>query len=77
MATSNRANPTLRKLGEAEAAFRRLEEALAGVGVVLPSLRVDLGSCTGISGPLLELGGCNLATAERLAEALTDRPGER
>ncbi len=43
---------------------------------MLPSLRVDLASCAdrSLRGPLLELGGCNLATAEKLVEALGGKP---
>jgi hypothetical protein len=52
-----------------------LKEALVGVGVVLPSLRVD--PVTGASDEpfaLVELGRCNVRTAERLASVLR---GER
>ncbi|WP_405584525.1 hypothetical protein [Streptomyces sp. NBC_01092] len=52
-----------------------LREALAGVGLVLPSLRVD--PVTGASKEpfaLVELGRCNVRTAERLAAALRGRP---
>ncbi|MFI5676557.1 hypothetical protein [Streptomyces cellulosae] len=52
-----------------------LREALVGVGVVLPSLRVD--PVTGASDEpfaLVELGRCNVRTAERLASVLR---GER
>ncbi|MGY1438947.1 hypothetical protein [Streptomyces reniochalinae] len=64
------------RLREAEETYERLRRALAEAGVVLPSLRVDLASCADrvLRGPLLELGGCNLATAERLAGALAGQP---
>lgn len=56
---------------EAEEAVERLREGLAGVGVTLPSLRVDPVSSAG-SGPgvLIELGRCNLDTVRRLSGVL-------
>ncbi|MET9857770.1 hypothetical protein ABZY93_00375 [Streptomyces smyrnaeus] len=72
MAQSRHENPTLAKLREAEETCERLRVALVEADIVLPSLRVDLASCADstLRGPLLELGGCNLATAEKLAKAL-------
>ncbi|NSC24668.1 hypothetical protein FM076_27330 [Streptomyces albus subsp. chlorinus] len=69
---SRRAAATLGKLREADEVCERLRTALAGAGIVLPSLRVDLASCVGAGRrePLIELGGCRLETAERLAEVL-------
>ncbi|MFF6997461.1 hypothetical protein ACFY93_21225 [Streptomyces sp. NPDC008313] len=63
-----------------EEAVARLREALAGVGVVLPSLRVD--PVTGASDEpyaLVALGRCNVRTAARLAAVLraTDAGRER
>nr|WP_217237074.1 hypothetical protein [Streptomyces sp. AC555_RSS877] len=52
-----------------------LRKALVGVGIILPSLRVD--PVTGASDEpfaLVELGRCNVRTAERLASVLR---GER
>jgi hypothetical protein len=52
-----------------------LRQALTGVGVVLPSLAVD--PLTGAGDepfPLVDLGRCNVRTAERLASVLR---GER
>ncbi|WP_307680112.1 hypothetical protein [Streptomyces sp. V4I2] len=52
-----------------------VREALVGVGIVLPSLRID--PVTGASDEpfaLVELGRCNVRTAERLASVLR---GER
>ena len=47
-------------------------EALTTVGIVLPSLSVDLVSCTSFDRPrpLVELGRCGLSTAHALAAAL-------
>ncbi|WP_241265561.1 hypothetical protein [Streptomyces boncukensis] len=61
------------KLREAEDAYRRLRTALGEADVLLPSLRVDLSSCADhLTEPLLDLGRCNLATAERLIAALAE-----
>ncbi len=52
-----------------------VREALVGVGIILPSLRID--PVTGASDEpfaLVELGRCNVRTAERLASVLR---GER
>lgn len=48
-----------------------LQEALTAAGVTLPSLGIDLASCTSLIDPrpLVELGRCNLDTAQALAEA--------
>ncbi len=44
------------------------------MGVVLPSLGLDLVTVAGdVPCPLVELGRCNLDTAERLAAALEAR----
>ncbi|MFI6936753.1 hypothetical protein [Streptomyces sp. NPDC050287] len=62
-------------LRSTEDIVRSVREALVGVGVVLPSLRVD--PVTGASDEpfaLVELGRCNVRTAERLASVLR---GER
>ncbi|MFG3047463.1 hypothetical protein ACGFZR_21340 [Streptomyces sp. NPDC048241] len=58
----------------ADEAVERLRTALRGVGIVLPSLRVD--PVTGVYGgrnTLVDLGSCNLDVASRLAAALTER----
>ncbi|KOG33980.1 hypothetical protein AQJ84_19080 [Streptomyces resistomycificus] len=60
---------------QTEEVVEQLREALVGVGLVLPSLRVD--PVTGASDEpfaLVELGRCNVRTAERLASVLR---GER
>ncbi|MBT2396445.1 hypothetical protein [Streptomyces sp. ISL-100] len=54
-------------------AVQDLKQALAGLGITLPSLGIDLASCavtTLTPRPLVELGRCNLATARRLTAAL-------
>ncbi|MFM9699236.1 hypothetical protein [Streptomyces europaeiscabiei] len=54
-----------------EEAVEQLDQALRGVGIVLPSLRVD--PVTGASElpyPLVELGCCNLQVAADLAAVL-------
>ncbi|TDC77454.1 hypothetical protein [Streptomyces hainanensis] len=50
-------------------AVQELSDALAGAGIVLPSLAVDLVSCTSVFHirPLVELGRCDVDTARRLA----------
>ncbi|MCX4550085.1 hypothetical protein OG204_16210 [Streptomyces sp. NBC_01387] len=60
-------------LKAAEDAVDQLRAGFAGVGVVLPSLRVDLLSYASSDPfPLVELGRCNLDTALRLADALRE-----
>lgn len=56
----------------------RLQTALAANGVKLPSLSVDLVSCSRPLDPrpLVELGRCNLDTADALTAALR-RAAER
>ena len=55
----------------AEDVVNRLRSALDAAGVVLPSLRVDPLTAAGEEPyPLVELGRCNLDTAERLISAL-------
>ncbi|MET9961016.1 hypothetical protein ABZ128_18515 [Streptomyces sp. NPDC006326] len=62
------------RLQAAEEAVAQLKLALSGVGVVLPSLGVDVVSAAGTYGlPLVELGRCNLDTALRLAAVLHER----
>lgn len=63
-------------LSAAEDAVVLLREALRTAGITLPSLSVDLMSCTSGVGPapLLDLGRCNLATAHELAAVLRGCP---
>ncbi|MCT2590184.1 hypothetical protein LHJ74_09710 [Streptomyces sp. N2-109] len=60
----------------AEEAVELLRDALRAVDVTLPSLSVDLLSCTGDVGPapLVALGRCNLVTAHELAAVLRRCP---
>ncbi len=58
----------------AEDAVERLRAGFAGVGVKLPSLRLDPVSCAGDEPtPLIELGRCNIDTALRLCEVLAEK----
>ncbi|MEU9145292.1 hypothetical protein [Streptomyces sp. NPDC048349] len=62
------------RLLAAEEAVRQLKGALAGAGVVFPSLGVDQVSAAGSYGlPLVDLGRCNVDTALRLAAVLHER----
>ncbi|MFJ6480893.1 MULTISPECIES: hypothetical protein [unclassified Streptomyces] len=56
-------------------ALTALRTALAAHGITLPSLDLDLLSYAGRydSPPLITLGNCNAATAQRLADALAER----
>ncbi|MFF0074666.1 hypothetical protein [Streptomyces sp. NPDC005494] len=55
----------------AEDAVARLRAGFAGVGVKLPSLRIDPVSCAGNEpSPLVDLGRCSVETALRLSEQL-------
>ncbi|MGW5130586.1 hypothetical protein [Streptomyces sp. NPDC004135] len=52
-----------------------LRDALAGVGVVLPSLRVDpVTAASEEPFALVDLGRCNVGTAEQLTEVLRSLP---
>ncbi|WP_251056715.1 hypothetical protein [Streptomyces sp. ISL-94] len=57
---------------EATECLDRLRAALAAHGITLPSLDLHLLSYAGSyrTPPLISLGNCNLATAQRLADAL-------
>ncbi|MFF3910147.1 hypothetical protein ACFYZJ_30180 [Streptomyces sp. NPDC001848] len=55
--------------------MKELRAALAGVGITLPSLRLDPASLARETPcPLVELGGCSVDVAVRLAAALRARP---
>ncbi|MEV6736443.1 hypothetical protein AB0N14_05600 [Streptomyces sp. NPDC051104] len=60
---------------EAEETVKELRAALASVGITLPSLRLDPASLARETPcPLVELGGCSVDVAARLAAALRARP---
>lgn len=64
----------MNRIKEVENATKELREALAGVGVVLPSLGPDPVSCANDTmRPLVELGRCTIEVARRLAQALGER----
>ncbi|MEV3933344.1 hypothetical protein [Streptomyces sp. NPDC049944] len=55
----------------AEDAVARLRSGFTGVGVKLPSLRIDPVSCAGNEpAPLVDLGRCSIETALRLSALL-------
>ncbi|MFF1809142.1 hypothetical protein ACFVXW_08240 [Streptomyces sp. NPDC058251] len=56
---------------EAEVTVKELRTALANAGISLPSLRIDPASLGREAPcPLVELGGCSVEVAARLAAAL-------
>ncbi|MFG2497074.1 hypothetical protein ACGFSB_02490 [Streptomyces sp. NPDC048441] len=62
---------------EAEETMKELRAALARAGIILPSLRIDPTSWAREAPcPLIELGGCSVDTAARLAVALPRGEGE-
>lgn len=65
-------SPMRSRIADAEGALDGLREALAAVGVTLPSLRLHHSTWSGDDdGPgHIELGACNVATARQLAAAL-------
>ncbi|MYR36708.1 hypothetical protein GTX14_07325 [Streptomyces sp. SID4944] len=77
-ATEQRRKVAADRVRTAEDAVVRLKEGLAGLGVTLPSLRVDPVSCAGNEPtPLVDLGRCNIDTALRLCEVLAERTSGR
>lgn len=77
-ATEQRREVAADRVRTAEDAVVRLKEGLAGLGVSLPSLRVDPVSCAGNEPtPLVDLGRCNIDTALRLCEVLAERESGR
>ncbi|MEV7403759.1 hypothetical protein AB0N93_25625 [Streptomyces sp. NPDC091267] len=71
MTTTERRRAAAGRVREAEDLVARLREGFAGMGIVLPSLRIDPLSCAGDEpAALVELGRCNLDTALRLSRAL-------
>ncbi|MEU8978802.1 hypothetical protein [Streptomyces sp. NPDC048309] len=56
---------------EAEVTVKELRTALANAGISLPSLRIDPATLAREAPcPLIELGGCTVEVAARLAAAL-------
>ncbi|WLQ38192.1 hypothetical protein P8A18_18890 [Streptomyces castrisilvae] len=71
MTTTERRKAAASRVREAEEMVARLREGFAGVGVTLPSLRVDPVSCASDeTNVLVDLGRCNLDTALRLCGVL-------
>ncbi|MGW7519354.1 hypothetical protein ACWGJ2_27570 [Streptomyces sp. NPDC054796] len=59
------------KIADAEKALATLREALSQAGITLPSLRVDPSTWSSSTGSaMVDLGPCNVETAERLAALL-------
>lgn len=76
MTTTERRKAAEGRVREAEDVVRRLREGFAGVGIVLPSLRIDPVSFAGDEPvALVDLGRCNLDTALRLSQVLEERAG--
>ncbi|MGW1550380.1 hypothetical protein [Streptomyces sp. NPDC002346] len=71
MTTTERRRAAAGRVGEAEDAVEKLRQGLKGVGLTLPSLRVDPVSCAGNEpAPLVDLGRCTVDTALRLSAVL-------
>ncbi|MBZ3907985.1 hypothetical protein [Streptomyces griseiscabiei] len=72
MDVKNRAAAKMRTTARStEEAVAQLDHALRGVGIVLPSLRVDpITGASELPYPLVELGCCNLQVAANLAAVL-------
>ncbi|MFF1923558.1 hypothetical protein ACFVW8_23675 [Streptomyces sp. NPDC058221] len=71
MTTTERRRAAAVRVREAEEVVTRLREGFAGVGIVLPSLRIDPVSFAGEEpAGLVDLGRCNLDTAARLTQVL-------
>ncbi|MEU3203983.1 hypothetical protein ABZ702_08835 [Streptomyces cyaneofuscatus] len=74
MEATERRRAAAEKVRAAEDAVEQLKAGLAGLGVTLPSLRLDPVSCAGNEPtPLVDLGRCNLDTALRLCEVLAEK----
>ncbi|MFJ8855563.1 hypothetical protein [Streptomyces sp. NPDC102437] len=72
MTIKERRRATEGRVRAAEDAVARLKEGFSGVGITLPSLRIDPVSCAGSDAgtPLVDLGRCNLDTALMLSVVL-------
>ncbi|MEE4493867.1 hypothetical protein [Streptomyces sp. BE230] len=77
MTTTERRKAAAGRVREAEELVARLRGGFAGVGVVLPSLRIDPVSFAGDEPvALLDLGRCNLDTALRLSQVLEGKAAQ-
>lgn len=73
---SERGTAELERMQAAQEEVQRLRSALAAAGITLPSLGLDLSSCTGSADtPLLDLGRVNLDTARALVALVESRAG--
>ena len=71
MTATERRKEAAGRVRAAEDAVARLRAGLAGIGVKLPSLRIDPVSCAGNEPvPLVDLGRCSIETALRLTAQL-------
>ncbi|MFC9947134.1 hypothetical protein [Streptomyces pratensis] len=71
MTATERRKEAAGRVRAAEDTVARLRAGLAGVGVKLPSLRIDPVSCAGDEpAPLVDLGRCSVETALRLSAQL-------
>lgn len=78
MTTTERRKAAAGRVREAEELVARLRGGFAGVGVVLPSLRIDPVSFAGDEAvALVDLGRCNLDTALRLTQVLEEKRAGR
>lgn len=78
MTTTERRKAVAGRVREAEELVVRLRGGFAGVGIVLPSLRIDPLSFAGDEPvALLDLGRCNLDTALRLTQVLEEKRAGR
>lgn len=78
MEATERRRAAADRVRAAEDMVAQLKKGLAGLGVTLPSLRVDPVSCAGNEPtPLVDLGRCNIETALRLCEVLAESAEKR
>ncbi|MFD6279324.1 hypothetical protein ACFWFI_27720 [Streptomyces sp. NPDC060209] len=71
MTATERREEAAGRVRAAEDAVARLRAGFAGVGVKLPSLRIDPVSCAGNEpAPLVDLGRCSIEMALRLSVQL-------
>lgn len=71
MTATERRKEAAGRVRAAEDAVARLRAGLAGIGVKLPSLRIDPVSCAGDEpAPLVDLGRCSIEMVLRLTAQL-------